>query len=69
MIADDIVFGRSKSKQREGAVGLLSGGVVDRRDVYEQSVVLALVTARNRELYGESEKTDSESTVVRSRLS
>lgn len=50
--ADDIVFGRTNSKQREGAVGLLTGGVVDRRQLYEQAVVLALVAFRNRDLYG-----------------
>ncbi len=50
--ADDVVFGRTNSKQREGAVGLLTGGVVDRRRLYEQSVVLALVAFRNGELYG-----------------
>ena len=50
--ADDIVFGRVNSKQKEGAVGLLTGGVVDRMRLYEQSVVLALVPFRNTELYG-----------------
>ncbi len=49
--ADDIVFGRTGSKQRQGAVGLLTGGVVDRKRLYEQSVVLALVPFRNAELY------------------
>ncbi len=50
--ADDIVFGRTNSKQKEGAVGLLTDGVVDRRRLYEQAVVLALVAFRNRDLYG-----------------
>ena len=50
--ADDIVFGRENSKQEEGAVGLLTGGVIDRRQLYELSVVLALVAFRNPELYG-----------------
>ncbi len=49
--ADDIVFGRSNSKQAEGAVGLLTGGVVDRAQLYEQSVVLALIPFRNRTMY------------------
>ncbi len=49
--ADDAVFGRTNSKQKEGAVGLLTGGVVDRMRLYEQSVVLALIPCRNGELY------------------
>jgi non-canonical (house-cleaning) NTP pyrophosphatase len=34
--ADDIVFGRTNSKQEEGAIRLLSGGIVDRRQLYER---------------------------------
>jgi len=49
--ADDIVFGRENSKQEEGAVGLLTGGVIDRRALYEHATVLALVAFRNPELY------------------
>lgn len=49
--ADDIVFGRSGSKRREGAVGLLTAGVVDRVRLYEQSVVLALIPFCNPRLY------------------
>ncbi len=52
--ADDVVFGRTNSKQKEGAVGLLTGSVVDRMRLYEQSVVLALIPFRNAELYGGS---------------
>lgn len=49
--ADDIVFQRSNSKQEEGAVGLLSGGVVDRAGLYEHAAVLALLPFRSPELY------------------
>lgn len=49
--ADDIVFGRSNSKQEEGAVGLLTHGVIDRRALYEQAVVLALAPLKNPLLY------------------
>jgi inosine/xanthosine triphosphatase len=49
--ADDLVFGRSNSKQENGAIGLLTGDVVDRRALYEQAVILALVSFRNAELY------------------
>ena len=41
--ADDIFFGRTNSKQEEGAVGLLTGGAIDRMRLYEPSVILALV--------------------------
>jgi inosine/xanthosine triphosphatase len=49
--ADDIIFGRSNSKQENGAVGLLTGNVIDRAELYEQAVVLALVPFKNPELY------------------
>lgn len=49
--ADDIVFQRSNSKQEQGAVGLLSGGVVDRAGLYEHAAILALLPFRNPELY------------------
>lgn len=49
--ADDMVFGRSNSKQENGAIGLLTGNVVDRAALYEQAVILALVPFRNAELY------------------
>ncbi len=49
--ADDIVFGRSNSKQENGAVGLLTGDILDRAQLYEQAVILALVPFKNPELY------------------
>jgi inosine/xanthosine triphosphatase len=49
--ADDIVFGRTNSKQENGAVGLLTGNVIDRAAFYEQAVILALIPFRNPELY------------------
>jgi inosine/xanthosine triphosphatase len=49
--ADDIVFGRSNSKQENGAIGLLTGDVIDRMQLYEHAVVMALVPFRNPELY------------------
>lgn len=51
--ADDLVFGRSNSKQENGAIGLLTGNVVDRAQLYEQAVVLALVPFKNPGLYPE----------------
>lgn len=52
--ADDIVFGHSNSKQKGGAVGLLTDGVVDRKELYEQAVILALIPVKNKALYSTS---------------
>lgn len=41
--ACDAYFERMNAKQREGAIGLLSGGKVDRRELYRQGVVFALL--------------------------
>jgi inosine/xanthosine triphosphatase len=49
--ADDIVFGRKNSKQEDGAIGLLTGNVIDRAELYEHAMILALVPFRNEELY------------------
>ena len=52
--ADDIVFERNNSKKEEGAIGILSGNVIDRARLYEHAVVLALVPFINKELYAEN---------------
>lgn len=49
--ADDLVFGRTNSKQENGAVGLLTGDVVDRIQLYEMAVILALIPFKNPDLY------------------
>ena len=49
--ADDLVFGRQNSKQKSGAVGLLTHNRVTRRTLYEQAVVLALIPFINSDLY------------------
>ncbi|MEE8522351.1 MAG: inosine/xanthosine triphosphatase [Thermoanaerobaculia bacterium] len=49
--ADDLVFERSNSKQSDGAVGILTGSVIDRTALYEHAVVLALIPFKNAELY------------------
>ena len=48
--ADDMVFGRSNSKQANGNVGLLTGDLIGRKAYYEQAVVLALIPFRNETL-------------------
>lgn len=49
--ADDIVFGRTNSKQKNGAVGLLTDDVIDRTAYYTQAVILALIPFKNPQLY------------------
>ena len=49
--ADDRVFGKQNSKQKSGAVGLLTGDVVTRRALYEQAVILALIPFKQPDLY------------------
>ena len=45
--ADDMVFGQTDSKNKQGSVGLLTGGVIDRAAYYTQAVTLALIPFRN----------------------
>ncbi len=45
--ADDRVFGRANSSQENGAIGLLTGDVIDRSTLIEQAVILALVPFKN----------------------
>jgi inosine/xanthosine triphosphatase len=49
--ADDIVFNRSNSKQENGAIGILTGNVIDRVKLYEEAIILALVPFKNRDLF------------------
>lgn len=45
--ADDMIFGRSNSKQQNGSVGLLTEDAVDRTAYYVQAVILALIPFKN----------------------
>ena len=49
--ADDLVFGRTNSKHGNGAVGILTGDVVDRTKYYVEAMVFALIPFRNEGLY------------------
>ncbi|MBI1764715.1 MAG: inosine/xanthosine triphosphatase [Acidobacteria bacterium] len=49
--ADDRFFGRENSKQKEGAIGLLSSGKLDRLQLYQQGVTFALLRFVNPEFY------------------
>lgn len=50
-VADDMVFSRTNSKQAGGAIGILTDNVLDRKQLYEQAVVLALVPFKNEGLF------------------
>ena len=49
--ADDIVFGRTNSKQENGAIGILTHDMVDRTEYYTTAVMLALIPFKNEHLY------------------
>lgn len=55
-VADDRVFGRTDTKLRQGAVGLLTRGAIDRTALYEDAVVLALIPFLNAELFAVARK-------------
>ncbi len=55
--ADDQVFGRTDSKHREGAVGLLTRGAIGRAELYAPAVLLAMVPFTRPELYGGGDRT------------
>jgi inosine/xanthosine triphosphatase len=57
--ADDIVFGRLNSKQENGAVGLLTGDVINRAQLYEHAIILALIPFKNSRLYSRNTIHDS----------
>ena len=49
--ADDIVFKRNNSKQENGAVGILTGDIIDRTKYYTEAVILAMIPFKNVDLY------------------
>jgi inosine/xanthosine triphosphatase len=49
--ADDIVFNRSNSKQKNGAVGILTDNLINRTDYYAHAIILALIPFTNSKLY------------------
>jgi inosine/xanthosine triphosphatase len=49
--ANDSFFNAENSKQGDGAVGLLTGGAINRKEYYKQAVILALLPFLNEELY------------------
>jgi len=57
--ANDIVFSQHNSKQQAGAIGLLTGDVIRRAQLYEHAVVLALVPFISAELFPLSDKSNA----------
>lgn len=53
--ADDLFFNRNNSKREEGAIGLLTGNVINRAGLYEHAVILALLPFKNANLYQRQE--------------
>jgi len=49
--ADDRVFGRENSKQKEGAIGILTGGLIDRKALYEHAAIMAMIPLKNAALF------------------
>ena len=50
--ATDRVFMRTDSKKKEGSVGALTRGLIDRTAYYQHGIVMALVPFVNTELHG-----------------
>ena len=46
--ADDLVFNRKNSKKKDGAVGILTKGVITRESYYKEAVVLGLIPFINK---------------------
>lgn len=53
--ADDRFFGRTNSKQQEGAIGILSDGKLTRLGLYKQGIVFALLPFLHPEFYEAAE--------------
>ena len=48
---DDMLFGRTNSKQQNGAIGILTDNAVDRTQLYVPAVIFALIPFKQKELY------------------
>lgn len=49
--ADDQFFAKENSKQSGGSVGLLTHGIINRKEYYTQAIILALIPFLNKGLY------------------
>lgn len=50
-VANDMIFNKNNSKQKGGAVGILTKNKINRTQLYTQAVQLALVPIINEEIY------------------
>ena len=50
-VANDMIFNEHNSKQNTGAVGLLTNNAITRTQLYEQAVLLALISVLNKKMY------------------
>ena len=50
-VANDMIFNKNNSKQKAGAVGILTNNKINRTQLYTQAVQLALVPVINEEIY------------------
>lgn len=53
--AIDMLFGRENSKQNAGAIGILTDGLIDRRELYEHAAIMAMIPLKNSTLFRASE--------------
>ena len=49
--ADDVIFNRRNSKQKNGAVGILTKDLIDREKYYTHAIIMALIPFKNMDLY------------------
>jgi inosine/xanthosine triphosphatase len=56
--ADDIYFGQHNSKQQNGAIGLLTGNVLDRTELYTHAILLALAPFKTPQYFPKSNDKD-----------
>lgn len=49
--ADDVIFNRRNSKQKNGAVGILTKDLIDRKKYYTHAIIMALIPFNNMDLY------------------
>ena len=49
--ADDVIFNRRNSKQKNGAVGILTKNLIDREKYYTHAIIMALIPFKNMDLY------------------
>jgi len=49
--ADDKIFGQNNSKQKGGAIGLLTNNLIDRKGLYSEAIIMALIPFLRKDIY------------------